>query len=268
MSNDSIGKTILVALAICVVWSLLVSTAAVVLKPIQLQNEKIEKMKNILDVGNLLKRGEDIENIFNSRIDARIVDLRSGKFLPREKQIGLLKPADYDIKKVARDPELGESIPSDIDKARIRRMPIFIQVYFVKEEGNVSRIILPVYGSGLWSTMYGFIALDRDLRTIKGFTFYEQGETPGLGGEVDNPAWKALWKGKLAFDENDNLQIEVIKGKVDISKIQSKYQVDGLSGSTLTTNGVNNLVRFWLGEHGFGKFLRELRKGGLDGQDQ
>ena len=265
MSNDSIGKTILVALAICAVWSLLVSTAAVTLKPIQEQNRRIEKMKNILDVGNLLDGVKDIEDIFANQIDSRIVELKTGKFLPPGKQIGLLKSGEYDIKKVARDPLLGKPVPSGLDKARIRRMPKFIQVYFVKKGEEISRVILPIYGSGLWSTMYGFIALDKDLRTIRGFTFYEHGETPGLGGEVDNPAWKALWKGKLVFDENNNLEIQVIKGKVDTSKIESKYQVDGLSGSTLTTNGVNNLVRFWLGEYGFGKFLQELRQGGIDG---
>lgn len=266
MSNDSIKKTILVALAICAVLSLLVSTAAITLKPIKEQNKRIEKMRNILVVGDLLIREKDIEKVFQNRIESRIVDLKTGEFLAQDKQVGLLDTSGYDIKKVAHDPELGESVPQNIDKARIRRMPKFIQVYLVKEGEKVSRVILPVYGSGLWSTMYGFIALDRDLRTIRGFTFYEHGETPGLGGEVDNPSWKAQWKGKLAFDENGNLEIEVIKGKVDTSRLEAQYQVDGLSGSTLTTNGVNNLVRFWLGEHGFGKFLQELRKGGIDGK--
>jgi Na+-transporting NADH:ubiquinone oxidoreductase subunit C len=268
MSDDSIGKTILVALAVCAVWSLLVSTAAVTLKPIQDQNKKIEKMRNIIDVGGLQELDKDIEDIYWDRIDSRIVELETGTFLPKEKQVGLLNPDVYEIKKIAKDSELGRSIPQSRDRARIRRMPKFIPVYFVKKDQKVDRIILPVYGSGLWSTMYGFIALDRDLRTIEGFTVYEHGETPGLGGEVDNSGWKSLWKGKLAFDENNRLQVEVIKGKVDTSKLESKYQVDGLSGSTLTTNGVNNLVRFWLGEDGFGIFIQKLRRGGLDGKVQ
>jgi len=268
MSNDSIGKTILVALAVCVIWSLLVSTAAITLKPIQDQNKKIEKMKNIIAVGGLMDVDKDIEDIYKGHIDSRIVDLETGKYLPKDNQVGLLNPEVYNIKKVAKDPELGKLIPRNKDRARIRRMPKFVPVYFVKKDEKVSRIIFPVYGSGLWSTMYGFIALDRDLNTIKGFTFYEHGETPGLGGEVDNPQWKALWKGKLVFDENNRLRIEVIKGKVDILKLESKYQVDGLSGSTLTTNGVNNLVRFWLGEDGFAMFIQELRRGGFDGKVQ
>ena len=266
MGNDSIGKTILVALAVCVVWSLLVSTAAVTLKPIQDHNRKIEKMRNIIDVSGLQVKDKNIEKLFRNRIEARIVELETGRFLTESEQVGLLNPEVFDIKKVSRDSKLGEPIPPEKDKARIRRMPRFLPVYFVLKEGKVNRIILPVYGSGLWSTMYGFIALDRDLRTIEGFTFYEHGETPGLGGEVDNPKWKSIWQGKLAFDETNRLRIEVIKGKVDTSKLESKYQVDGLSGSTLTTNGVNNLVRFWLGENGFGPFIEEIRKGGLDGK--
>ncbi len=131
-------------------------------------------------------------------------------------------------------------------------------VYIVVEEGKTSKFILPIYGRGLWSTMYGFMALDRDLKTIRGFTFYEHGETPGLGGEVDNPRWKATWEGKRAFDDEWNLKIQVIKGRVDSSSSEAIYQVDGLSGSTITTRGVNNLVRFWLGEDGYGPFLKKL----------
>lgn len=266
MSNDSIGKTILVALAVCAVWSLLVSTAAVALKPIQDQNKKIEKMRHIVKMGGIQAPDKEIEAVYRSRIESRIVELKTGGFLSESKQKGLLDPESYDLKKVARDSELGKPIPANKDKARIRRMPRFMPVYLVSKGEGIDRIVLPVYGSGLWSTMYGFIALDRDLKTIQGFTFYEHGETPGLGGEVDNPAWKAIWQGKLAFDNENQLRIQVLKGKVDTSKLESRYQVDGLSGSTLTTNGVNNLVRFWLGEEGFGPFIAEIRKGGLDGQ--
>ena len=136
-------------------------------------------------------------------------------------------------------------------------------IYKVKENGQMTKIILPVYGSGLWDMMYGFIALDRDLATIKGFTFYEHGETPGLGGEVDNPRWKKLWVGKQAYDIEGKVKISVIKGRVNPSSSSARYQVDGLSGSTLTTRSVHNLVRFWLGEHGYGPFIQRLRKEGI-----
>ena len=155
---------------------------------------------------------------------------------------------------------MGKLIPSSEDIAQLKRMPKYMAVYFVKEDGEIKEIILPIYGKGLWSTMYGFMALDSDLQTIRGFTFYEHGETPGLGGEVDNPNWKKIWKGKKAFDEEWNVKIEVIKGRVDPSSDNAKYQIDGLSGSTLTTRGVDNLVKFWLGDNGYGPFLEKTER--------
>ncbi len=271
MPADSIKKTIVVALGICFVCSVLVSMSAVILKPLQERNKRLEKIKNILIAGDLLKQGEDVEDIFKQSVSSRVVELASGKFLDeagvsdvaKAEKDGLLSPENYDIKKITGNPQLGEAIPGEKDAAAIKRKPKYILVYLVKEKDEVQKIILPMFGKGLWSTMYGFMALDRDLKTIEGFTFYEHGETPGLGGEVDNPKWKALWKGKMAFDESGELKIEVIKGRVDTSRAEAKYKVDGLSGSTLTTRGVNNLVRFWLGEEGYGPFLEKIREDGI-----
>jgi Na+-transporting NADH:ubiquinone oxidoreductase subunit C len=129
-------------------------------------------------------------------------------------------------------------------------------VYLVKgEDGAVSQYIFPVYGKGLWSTLYGFIALQRDLQTVNGITFYEHGETPGLGGEVDNPVWKASWSGKLALTPTGEPQIDVIKGKVDAGTLQPERKVDGLSGATITSVGVEGLVNYWLGPDAFGPFI-------------
>ena len=121
-------------------------------------------------------------------------------------------------------------------------------------------MILPIYGQGLWSTLYGFIAFDKDLKTVAGLTFYEHGETPGLGGEIDNPRWKAGWKGEQAFDDDWKVRIEVLKGSVDRTRPESRYQIDGLSGATLTARGVGRLARYWLGDDGYGPFLEKLRK--------
>jgi Na+-transporting NADH:ubiquinone oxidoreductase subunit C len=139
-------------------------------------------------------------------------------------------------------------------------------VYWIYHKGEPNQYLFPVYGRGLYSTLYGFIALGSDLRTIEGITFYEHGETPGLGGEVDNPEWKRSWRGKQAFDKDGNLQIEVVKGRVDPSRLDANYKIDGLSGATYTTRGVDQLVKFWLGSNGFGPFLERLRKGLSGGQ--
>ncbi len=260
MASESITKTIGVVVAICFVAAIFVSSAAVGLKPIQEENKKTDLLKNILLAGDLYKsETTNVKETFNAKIVGEIIDLEKGIVVPKENYDELVNLEEFDIKAVAASEKHGKAINSDKDIASILRMPKQMAIYKVKDDNNISKYILPIYGKGLWSTMYGFIALDKDLHTIKGFTFYEHGETPGLGGEVDNPKWKAKWVGKQAFDENWNLKIEVLKGLVDLNNPNAKYQIDGLSGSTLTTRGVNNLVRFWLSEEGYGPFITKLR---------
>jgi len=264
MSHESVKKTIGVALGVCLVCSVLVSTAAVLLKDIQKENRKQEKLKNILIAGDLYTEGSNIQAIFSDRIRPEIIVLKAGETISRDDYDDVLNIENFDIKTISRDPRMSRPIPGDQDKAQIRRVPDYMIVYKVKEKDRMTKLILPVYGNGLWDRMYGFIALDRDLRTIKGFTFYEHSETPGLGGEVDNPRWKKLWVGKQAYDIEGRVKISVIKGAVDPAGPEATYQVDGLSGSTLTTRGVHNLVRFWLGDQGYGPYIQRLRAQGLD----
>ena len=108
--------------------------------------------------------------------------------------------------------------------------------------------------------MYGFLALESDLETVAGIGFYEHNETPGLGGEVDNPRWKASWVGKQAYSSGQ-MAISVLKGRADMTLPEGNYQVDGLAGATLTTRGVNNLVQYWLGEQGFQPLIGHLKSG-------
>ena len=265
MSNDSTKKTLLVALGVCFVASILVSTAAVGLKPRQENNKKLDLLKNILSAGNLYEEGIDIDKTYKENISAEIIDLKTGEVVPEEQHDAECNVDNFNVITMASSSEWGEDIPAKSDIAGIKRMPRAMVVYTVKNsDDKVDKYILPIYGKGLWSTLYGFVALDKDLHTIEGFTFYQHGETPGLGGEVDNPKWKAQWIGKQAYDKDGNLKIEVIKGIVDRSSDNAKYQIDGLSGATLTTRGVNNLVRFWLSKKGYGPFIDKL-KGGNNG---
>ena len=258
---SSIKQTILVAFGVCLVASVFVSTAAVELKPIQVKNKKLDLLKNILVAGNLFKEGTDVNKVYEEKVIPEIIDLKSGTVLSKNKFDAVMNPNDFDIRCAVNDSKWSEEIPAEKDIAGIKIMPTAMAVYqVVDKDKNVIKYILPIYGKGLWSTMYGFIALDKDLHTIKGFTFYEQGETPGLGGEVDNPKWKKLWIGKQAYDADGNLKIEVIKRHVDPNSPDAKYQVDGLSGATLTTRGVNHLVRFWLSNDGYGNFIKNLRR--------
>jgi Na+-transporting NADH:ubiquinone oxidoreductase subunit C len=257
--KDSTTKTILVALGVCFVASIIVSTTAVELKPIQEKNKELDLLKNILSAGDLYQEGIDISKTYNENITAQIIEVKTGDVIPEEKYDDQLSVDNFNIDALASSAKWGVEIKPSNDIAGIKRKPKAMVVYTVKDGEEVDKYIFPIYGKGLWSTLYGFVALDKDLQTIKGFTFYQHGETPGLGGEVDNPKWKSQWNGKHAFDSEGNLKIEVLKGTVDKSSDKAKYQIDGLSGSTITTRGVNKLVRFWLSDQGYGPFLNKLK---------
>lgn len=253
-SNDSTSKTIIVALALCIVCSVFVSTAAVMLRPAQQANKDLDRKTNILAAAGLLKQGVSVDQQFES-VKTRAVDLTTGKFTDA------VNVSSYDQRKAAKDPAQSEDLTEDQDIAKIGRRANYALVYIVENDSGIDKVILPIKGYGLWSTLYGFVALESDLNTVAGLGFYEHAETPGLGGEVDNPLWKAKWVGKKAYDENNHAVLSVIKGTVDSSRPEAVHQVDGLSGATLTSRGVDNLVKFWMGENGFAPFLANLRAG-------
>ena len=254
-SNDKTSKILLVALSLCLVCSVIVSTAAVLLKPAQEANKSLDKKRNILQAAGMLDPDVSIDEQFAS-VNTRVVDLRTGKFTDD------VDPERYDQRKAAKDPAQSLKLDSDQDMAKISRRENYAVIYLVEGEGGeLDKIILPVHGFGLWSTLYGFVALEADANTVAGLGFYEHAETPGLGGEVDNPRWKALWPGKQVYKDG-TVKIGLVKGSVDPAGANADWEIDGLSGATLTARGVTNLVQFWLGEDGFEPFLENLRTGG------
>jgi len=255
MSNDSISKTFLVAALLCVVCSVLVSSAAVGLKPIQEFNKELETKKNILSAAGLLKPNTDIEATFK-KIKLQVVELETGNLVTDDAF------KNFDQKKAVKNPKLSIDIPEAKDLGKIKRRAKYAQIYLVMDQDKISTIVLPIYGKGLWSTMYAFLAIEGNTNVIKGLSFYEHGETPGLGGEVDNPLWKKQWEGKQIYDTSGNLAITILKGKVDPAKPEAVHQVDGLSGATLTTVGVRNFIHYWLDENGFAPFLKKIRSKG------
>lgn len=252
--NDGIGKTLLVAFAICIVCSVVVSTAAVVLKPAQEANKTLDRKRNILAAAGMLEPGRSVEEQF-AQVQTRVIDLKTGEFTDER------NPENYEPVKAAKDPSQSIDLSQEEDIAGIGRRENYALVYLVEGSGgDLDKVILPVRGYGLWSTLYGFIALESDLNTIAGLGFYEHGETPGLGGEVDNPRWKALWPGKQVYRDGE-VEIELIKGSVEPDNPRADWRVDGLSGATLTSRGVTHLVQFWLGEQGYQPFLNNLKSG-------
>ena len=253
MANESVTKTFTVALTLCIVCAVVVSSAAVFLRPAQEANKLLDLKTNILASAGLLQEGVDVETQFE-KISVKLVDMQTGRYT------NAIDVESYDQRKASSDPALSVALSASEDIAKIKRRANFAKVYIVENANGLEKVILPIKGYGLWSTLYGFIALESDLQTVAGIGFYEHTETPGLGGEVDNPKWKASWIGKRAYDDNA-LLIEVIKGKVDVSRDGAESQIDGLAGATLTTKGVDNLVQYWLGEQGFKPFIEYLKTG-------
>ena len=255
MKKDSIQQIVFITLCVCLTCSIVVSVAAVGLRSAQERNEVLERNTNILLAAGLLNEDEvspaRVRQLL-SQAEIYLVDLEKGVINEE------LDALNYDQRKAARDPQLSRPLSSQEDIAGISRLEKYAQVYFMKQE-NV--IILPVRGYGLWSTLYGYLALDaNDLNTIVGLTFAEHKETPGLGGEVDNPRWQAQWPQKKLFDENGELTIRLIKGGATSDGAGAVHEVDALSGASLTSRGINNLLIFWFGDLGYKNFLINLKE--------
>ncbi len=261
MARDSISHTLLVATILCIVCSVLVAGAAVGLRSRQEANKEQDQKKNVLIAAGLFEKGkqtaDEVDAIFDASITRVLIDLETGEQVDSD----VVDPASYDQREAARKPEFSTAVTPSDGLGGIKRREKYAFIYEVKNDaGEIERVVLPIYGKGLWSTLYGFIAVGNDASTVGGITFYQHGETPGLGGEVDNPRWKSIWQGKQLFDENGDVKIEVIKGTVVDTTTDATHKIDGLSGATITSNGVEQLVQYWVGPDGFGPFLEKLRQ--------
>lgn len=256
MGRDSVFGTFLVATVLCVVCSVLVSAAAVGLRTKQEENKELDRKKNILLAAALCEKNAssgDVDEIYSEKIREVLIDLDSGEVA--ELSEGERKA--YDAVKAAKDPDLNQPVEPASALNGIRQREPYASVYKIVDGETVDGYIFPVYGKGLWSTLYGFLALDADKTTVKGITFYQHAETPGLGGEVDNEGWKSLWPGKKVYSEEGEVALQVVKGKAAAEQPRADYEVDGLSGATITTRGVSDLVQYWLGPEGFGTYLEK-----------
>ena len=255
MSNQTAKYTITVTLIMCLVASVLVAGSAVLLRPHQEANKALDFQKNVLKVAGMYQENVSLEEQF-SKVQVKIVDLETGKFTDAIEDV-----TKFDQVASAKRPGMVVKLDPEEDIAKLITREKYAKVFLVNDDQGLSRVILPVRGKGLWSTMSGFIALDKDLNTVLGFGFYSHAETPGLGGEVDNPNWKTIWLGKKIYSDSGEVKISVIKGHVDAATADAGYKVDGLAGATLTSNGVSNLVKYWMGDSGFKPFLTNLKNG-------
>jgi len=249
-NKETLGKTVGVVLAVCLVCSIVVSSAAVGLRALQQTNASLDKKTNILTAAGLAgeaKSKADIEALYAKRVSEKFVDLDTGNYV--ENPAADSGKAFDMYGKRAKDPATSIKVEGNVGFSSRSKIA---NVYHIKNEsGAVERVILPIHGSGLWDLMYGFLAIDSDGNTIRELVYYAHKETPGLGGEIQNPAWQAMWNGKQIFKDGE-VQIEVKKA----AGTNNPYAVDALSGATLTSNGVQNTLTYWMGENGFGPYLK------------
>ena len=216
-------------------------------------DEAVRWYDNIPVVSYLVLRGRCRWCKERISIQYPLVELATGAI------IEVADPLSFDQRAEAADPRANFDIPASADIAGIGKRSRRAPAYLMRRNGKLKRIILPVRGSGYQSMLYGYLALEGDLVTVAGLTFYAQAETPGLGTRIQEPAWQNLWPGSKIADDQGNLRIEVVRGKGT-----RPYQVDGISGATRTGTGVTNLLRFWLGDYGFGPFLKQVETGKID----
>ncbi|WP_100644458.1 Na(+)-translocating NADH-quinone reductase subunit C [Alteromonas facilis] len=244
--KETLGRTVGIVVAVCLVCSIVVAGSAVGLRSTQERNAALDKKTNILTAAGLYQTGMtggQIAEVFEQFVEERFVDLSSGQYVEEAE--------GYDMYKAAKNPELSSKVENS--NVGFQRRPNVASVYVVKNEsGAVTRVVLPVHGSGLWDLMYGFLAVDADGNTIKELVYYQHKETPGLGGEIQNPAWASKWQGKKLYD-NGQVAIKVKKQ----AGSDNPYAVDAISGATLTSNGVQNTLTYWAGENGYGPYLKK-----------
>ena len=261
LNKDSLSNTFIVAVAVCLVCSVIVSGIAVALKPQQQLNKELDQKQNILRAAGMLPQGQTvdaqgrgIDELF-AEFEVRAVNLETGEYVDG------IDALAFDPIRAAKDPAQSMALSGEQDIATLRRRENTSIVYLKQGPDGLDKLVLPVRGYGLWGTLFGYLALDADLKTISGLGFYAHKETPGLGGEVDNPNWKAQWPGVVLLDEDGNPDVRIVKRRSAEGTPSAAREVDGLSGATFTTRGVQNLVNFWTGELGFGPYLQRLRAG-------
>ncbi|MBL6735190.1 MAG: Na(+)-translocating NADH-quinone reductase subunit C [Shewanellaceae bacterium] len=264
-NKDTIGSTIFVIVVLCFVCSIVVSATAVLLKPMQQDNVRIDKMQYILEGAGFdadvtdgkpnvatLNR-QQIQETYSRYIETKVVDLETGQYDLS------IDPETYDFKKAMRDKTL--SVAAKQDFAKVRRVPKKAFVYLVKDDENqIENVIIPIQGTGLWSMMYAYVALEKDLNTIKSLVYYEQAETAGLGAEVQNPVWQKKWHGKKIYNSEGDVAVRISKSPADVA---THYGVDAIAGATLTGDGVNNSFKFWFGDEGYKPYLMLRRQEGV-----
>jgi len=256
MTNDSPVKAVSVTLVVALVCSIMVSTTHVLLEPVQQAYEQLDRNRHIVLAAGLAEPGDNLSDraivAGFTELQPVVVDLQAARSSDD------MDSATFDQRAAAQDPELSVEIPREKDLAGLGRRSRFAPAYFYIRADRIERIVLPIHGKGMWSMIYGYLALGPDLNTITAVTFHEQGETPGVGDRFLDPAWRAQWNGKALYDESGTFRFGITAAQLD--DVRERHEVDAITGATVTSDSLENLVRYWVGDHGFGPYLEYLRE--------
>ena len=247
MPNESRTKTVAMAFLVAAICAILVSTATVVLRPIQAANRAAEQqarleslVAGVPGMSALLAQGGTLSTV--------VVNLKRGAaakdITPETLETALSEAANW------------TSLTPAQDIAGLGNRPDYAQIYLLRDGDEISLALLPVAGVGYNGRIDAILALRGDMQTIAGLTVTDQSETPGLGARIEEPAWQAQFAGKRATDDRGNIRFAVARGPA-----ANDHEVDGITGATRTSNAVTQMMRFWLGPDGYGPLIAAIRRG-------
>jgi Na+-transporting NADH:ubiquinone oxidoreductase subunit C len=254
LDKNSNSFTLTFAVIVCVVFAAALASTYNGLKSTIDANAEFDKKKNVLLAMGFAEKGaqmsrKELERIYAERVEGTVLEVKRAEVPVEVKEDGERKTVQVEkvVDLVETDHDVAELVQLRHDENRKpeAERTEYAAIYRGTTDDGSTVWAIPISGYGLWSTLYGFLALEGDLDTVRGITFYKHGETPGLGGEVDNPAWQRSWEGKTILDEKGHVVGVIVKKGVVDPKIafEKEHMVDGLSGATITSNGVTKFVK-------------------------
>lgn len=254
MRQEGAARTLLIAAGVALACSALVAGTVYLLRPIQNAYQLLDRNRALLQAAGMLAADADDRMVVSAYLDldVRLVDLTSDSMVTTA--------AVPDVRSYDHW-SLTENSPAELRMQEANAAPgppphpRYVPVYVVRKDSALQRLILPVHGQGMWSTIHGYLALADDLRTVAALTIYRHGETPGIGDRIEDAQWLRSWSGKQVYADDGSVRIDVVRQAAD-----SAHEVDLISGASVTSKSVASMVRSWMGPQGYGPLLDRLRE--------
>jgi Na+-transporting NADH:ubiquinone oxidoreductase subunit C len=248
MPNESRPKVLIVAFLVSAVCALLVSGATVILRPIQTANRAAEEQARIETLVRGIPGMAALLEEAGGTLSTVVIDLDTGRaatdVTPATLETALADPANW------------TALDAGKDLAGLGQRPDIAQVFLLRQGETVSLILLPLAAQGYNGRIEAILALQGDMNTVAGIAVTRHAETPGLGGRIEEAAWQADWPGTEIRDPGGEIRFAVARGTSS-----TRYEVDGITGATRTSNAVTRMVRFWLGSDGYGPLIDAIKRG-------